>query len=262
MADINVTVPSSTFSITKPVSDFTVTTPTQQVIQVGDPASTIDITNNPIDITVLTNGSIQIESNLTNTDELNEGTTNLYFTNTRARQAISVSDSGGDGSLSYNNSTGIITYTGPSSSEVRSHFSGGTGVTISSGQIAIGQDVSTTSAVQFSSVSLDGVGNVDTAVLTTSATTANQVVDSFSAATYRSARYQIQIASGSDYQSIELSVIHNGTTATYTIFADIKTGASDLASFTMDVNSGNVRLLTTPANAATIYRVVRTTIIA
>lgn len=55
------------------------------------------------------------------TTDLAEGT-NLYYTNTRARQAISVTDSGGDGSLSYDNSTGVITYTGPSASEVRAHF--------------------------------------------------------------------------------------------------------------------------------------------
>ena len=57
-----------------------------------------------------------------NTNDLAEGLTNLYYTNTRARQAISVTDSGGDGALSYDNSTGVITYTGPSATEVRAHF--------------------------------------------------------------------------------------------------------------------------------------------
>ena len=52
-----------------------------------------------------------------------------------ARLAISVTDAGGDGSASYNSATGVITYTGPSASEVRAHFSGGTGITISSGSI-------------------------------------------------------------------------------------------------------------------------------
>lgn len=56
------------------------------------------------------------------TTDLAEGT-NLYFLNSRARQAISVTDSGGDGSLSYDNTTGVITYTGPSASEVRAHLS-------------------------------------------------------------------------------------------------------------------------------------------
>ena len=56
------------------------------------------------------------------TTDLAEGT-NLYFLSSRARQSISVTDSGGDGSLAYDNSTGVITYTGPSASEVRAHFS-------------------------------------------------------------------------------------------------------------------------------------------
>ena len=85
------------------------------------------------------------------TGDLTEGT-NLYYTDTRARSAISVTDSGGDGSLSYNSGTGAITYTGPSASEVRSHFSGGTGVSISSGEISIGQEVATTSNVTFNDV--------------------------------------------------------------------------------------------------------------
>src|SRR6056300_778221 len=65
--------------------------------------------------------------------------TNLYYTDARARAAISVTDSGGDGSLSYNNSTGVLTYTGPSASEVRAHFSAGEGIDISSGEIS-GED--------------------------------------------------------------------------------------------------------------------------
>jgi hypothetical protein len=60
------------------------------------------------------------------TSDLTEGT-NEYFTNARARGAISVTDSGGDGSLSYNSTSGVITYTGPSASEVRAHLSVATG---------------------------------------------------------------------------------------------------------------------------------------
>ena len=41
------------------------------------------------------------------------------------RGYVSATDAGGDGSFSYNNSTGVFTYTGPSASEVRSHFSAG-----------------------------------------------------------------------------------------------------------------------------------------
>jgi len=47
----------------------------------------------------------------------------MYFTDARARSAISIIDAGGDGSLTYNSTSGVITYTGPSASEVRNHFS-------------------------------------------------------------------------------------------------------------------------------------------
>ena len=49
---------------------------------------------------------------------------------------ISVTDAGGDGSLTYASANGVFTYTGPSATEVRAHFSAGTGINISSGTIS------------------------------------------------------------------------------------------------------------------------------
>ena len=111
------------------------------------------------------------------TDNVQEsGTpTNLYFTNTRARSAISVTDSGGDGALGYDSGTGVITYTGPSSAEVRAHFSGGTGVTITSGSVAIGQAVGTTDDVEFNQVTAAVVGNATTATTLQTARNINGV---------------------------------------------------------------------------------------
>ena len=87
-----------------------------------------------------------------NTANLTEGS-NKYYTSARAdsdaKHAVSVTDAGGDGSLSYNSSNGTITYQGPVAADTRAHFSGGTGVTITNGSIAIGQDVSTSSVVTF-----------------------------------------------------------------------------------------------------------------
>ena len=48
------------------------------------------------------------------------------FTNKRARESVSVTDAGGDGSLTYTEATGTFTYTGPSAAEVRSHLVNGT----------------------------------------------------------------------------------------------------------------------------------------
>jgi hypothetical protein len=91
------------------------------------------------------------------TDDVVEGLANLYYTDTRSRAAISVTDAGGDGSLGYDTLTGVLTYTGPSAAEVRAHFSGGTGVTITDGVVAIGQAVSTSSDVTFNDAILTGV---------------------------------------------------------------------------------------------------------
>ena len=57
------------------------------------------------------------------------------------RAHLSVTDSGGDGSLTYNSTSGVFTYTGPNASEVRAHLSAGTGLTYSSGEFAVNSDV-------------------------------------------------------------------------------------------------------------------------
>ena len=131
------------------------------------------------------------------------------YADSDARGAVSVTDSGGDGSLAYNSSTGVITYTGPSASEVRAHFSastgisisngaisttitqyadsdvesylsGGTGVTFSSGEISIGQAVATSSNVTFADVAATGnvtiTGNLDVNGTTTTLDTTNSTI--------------------------------------------------------------------------------------
>ena len=191
-----------------------------------------------------------VEDNLSNndTDDLSEGSTNLYFTNARARSAISVSgdlaynsstgvvsftertdaevrglisvsgdlaynsstgvvsftqrtdaqvralvSASGDlsydsstgafsftertdaevrglvsasGDLSYNSSTGVFSFTQRTDAQVQALITGGTGVTVSSGEVAIGQAVATTSDVTFNDVTVSGN-------LTVSGTTTN-----------------------------------------------------------------------------------------
>ena len=80
---------------------------------------------------------------------------------TAAEALFSVTDAGGDGSLAYNNTTGVFTYTGPSASEVRAHFSGGTGIDISSGTVAIDSTVVQTTGTQTISGDKTFTGTVD-----------------------------------------------------------------------------------------------------
>jgi len=94
------------------------------------------------------------------TADLGENT-NLYYTDARSRAAVSVTDSGGFGSLSYNSSTGVITYVGTSNSDVRGTLSiaSGSGLTYNSGTGEFG-----TSAIPNSQLANDDVTIGSTAV--------------------------------------------------------------------------------------------------
>ena len=104
------------------------------------------------------NGVTATSANITLTSaNITEGS-NLYYTDARSRAAISVTDAGGDGSLSYNNSTGVLTYTGPSASEVRTHISAttATGVTYTSGTGVIALASIPNSSIANSTITLSG----------------------------------------------------------------------------------------------------------
>jgi hypothetical protein len=90
------------------------------------------------------------------TNDLAEGNVNQYFTTARARDSVSAANVSGFGSLSYNSTTGVFSYTGPSTTEIRSQFTAGTGVSITDGVVAIGQAVNTNSNVTFNNVVVDG----------------------------------------------------------------------------------------------------------
>ena len=97
----------------------------------------------------------------TTTDSIAEGT-NLYYTTARAdsdaKRSISVVDAGGDGSLEYNETTGVITYTGATPDSVRSHFSAGASLTYdsSTGKFTTNQALDSNSNVRFQNITQTG----------------------------------------------------------------------------------------------------------
>ena len=92
----------------------------------------------------------------------------------------------------------------------------------------------------------------------TKTSTSQASVDSFTAATYRSAQFQVQVTRGSAYHMTTINVIHDGTSAYMTEFGTVKTGTS-LATFDADISSGSVRLLATPSSAtSTVFKISKT----
>ena len=111
---------------------------------------------NTITISATPTGGFDLSQN--DTDDLAEGTTNLYYTDARVRAAFTFNDNSEFDTVTFDPNTGIFSHTGVSTSQIRGTLSGGTGVTYNSttGEISIGQDVATTSDVQFNNMVLAG----------------------------------------------------------------------------------------------------------
>lgn len=105
---------------------------------------------------------------------------------------------------------------------------------------------------------VEAVG-IATSTLPTTTTTANQVLDTFAAAAFRTAKYTVQVhdTANNYYHSCEILLVHDGATVYMTEYAIVYTSIS-LASFNADIAGGNVRLLVTPTNNTNTIRVVRT----
>jgi hypothetical protein len=102
-----------------------------------------------------------------------------------------------------------------------------------------------------------GGGGGATATVTTTSTTQTELT-SFSASTHGSGRFVIQAKTGTDRQTTELLVTHDGTTAIATQYATIKTG-NTLFTTEVDISGGNVRILVTAASAtSTVFKTTYT----
>ena len=104
-------------------------------------------------------------------------------------------------------------------------------------------------------VVINDIGTLGTHTLTTSTTAVNQIINSVPIATYRIATYRISVTSGSSYQYTEVNIMQDGVNSYINEINTMISGAT-LATFTADISGGNLRLLTTPTNAVTVYKAV------
>jgi len=97
--------------------------------------------------------------------------------------------------------------------------------------------------------------NVTTNTVTTSAT-GQVILDTFGTTKHASAKYFVQVKSGSVYHTTEVVLVQDATNVWLTEYGSIQTGAS-LGSFSADISSGDVRLLFNADNAVNTIRAVR-----
>ena len=81
---------------------------------------------------------------------------------------------------------------------------------------------------------------------TTTATT-QIALHTFAHASYASARYLIAMSRGSEYHSLEIHLINDGSSVDMTQYGEIK--SATLATFDADISGSDCRLLCTPDSA-------------
>jgi len=93
-------------------------------------------------------------------------------------------------------------------------------------------------------------------------TTGAETVDSFSATSYRSAEYLIQLSdpSTSSYQVSKILILHDGTSPYITEYAQLY-NKSLLGTFSADINAGNVRIRISAATTTVVAALTRTNLV-
>jgi hypothetical protein len=246
--------------------DSTVTTNdgTQTLTNKSISGSANTLTNIPNN--ALSNSAITINGTSTSlggsrtlgSDDIAEGSTNKYFTDERAQDAVGTTLGTG---LSYNDETGAISNSGVTSlagtaDQITASASTGS-VTLS-----LPQSIASTSSPTFAGVSVGSgsvtagsvtltdalIGTATQALTTTSAT----AIDSWSATTYSGAKYLVQMKNGNDIEILEVLVAVDGNNNVYlTEYADVISNVQ-LGTTDADYSGGNVRLLVTATNGTTV----------
>ncbi len=124
--------------------------------------------------------------------------------------------------------------------------------------------LSTSGSLIGSSLTSNNIVTVNThsvyeATAVTTGSTAQFTLDSFSTTAFRSAKYLVQVTSGSSYELLEMTLIHDGTTVYLSQYGNIKTGAT-LAVFDASISAGTLSVVATPNNAITTFKTAVTLI--
>jgi hypothetical protein len=103
----------------------------------------------------------------------------------------------------------------------------------------------------------------ETSGTVTVASSSASVLDSFATATFRSAKYIVSInnTANTRFETAELLVVHDGTNS-FIHSSGVSSSGVSMATYTTDIDSGNVRILVVPQSAdSTVYKFKRTLIV-
>jgi hypothetical protein len=217
--------------------------------------SNLDVTDGTnitsITPTTLTVGTVRLSSNTISTTSGNL-----------------IIDPAGTGSTTINGDVSINGTLTATTASLSGIIQGDTQVTIvdtgSNGTISLIADGATVQTVTSGGSTVTGFlnvkeANINTTTTTVTSSTSQFVADTFSATTYRTTKYLIQVrqTGSSNFYSSEVLVLHDGTNVYLTQYGTLQTEISPVSSIDADINSGNVRLLITPAVSDTTTKISR-----
>lgn len=196
---------------------------------------------------VTTGGSVQLDSVSgavqlqieTGTNAIREDNLGAFNTTTSAQLFGVISNPTGTGQLVFNNSPTLISPVLGSANA--------TSIT-TTGDVTVGNDIVVKGEVVDATSTGEEVART-AGIVTTINTTSVTPIDSWAFATYRSAKYLIQVEQGSDYQVSELRLIHDGTTVYTTEYAVIETSGK-LGDFTGSITGSDVQITASMSSSA------------
>jgi hypothetical protein len=164
-----------------------------------------------------------------------------------AGSGISLSAASTSDTITIDNS-GVLSITGTTDQITASASTGA--VTLS-----LPQSIATTSSPSFAGLTVGSVTLTDALMgtaTTSLSTTSPTVVDTWSATTYSTAKYIVQMTSGNDIEVLEVLVTIDGNDNVYiTEYADVISN-TQIGTTDADFSGGNVRLLVTSVDGATV----------
>jgi hypothetical protein len=267
LAGNGLTLTGNSFSINTTITADLSTSQTLTNKSISGSANTLsNIANSSLTNSAITINGTSVSLGGTRTlgsDDISEGSTNKYFTDERAQDAVGTTLGTG---LSYNDTTGAISN------------SGVTGLTGTTNQVSVSaatgsvtlstpQDIHSAASPTFAALSVgsgaltagsvvlpDALVGSALATAGTSATT----IDTFSATTYSAAKYVVQLKKAGNIEVIEVLVAIDGDNNFYlTEYANVQSNG-ELGTTNAVYSGGNVLLQVTAAAADTAVKVSKT----
>lgn len=257
----------TTLTFTDPTQDNTITfkDATGTVAFTSDIESAVDAFGNAVTGGTGISASYASTSNVLTISNTDTGSSQNIFKNVSVGATTIVADTNDD-TLTLTAGSGISLTAASTSDTITFDNTGVLSITGTADQISttastgsvtlsLPQSIATTSSPTFAGLTAGSVsltdallGTATTSVTTTSAT----VVDTWSATTYSTAKYIVQMKNGNDIEVLEVLVTVDANNNVYlTEYADVISNAQ-IGTTDADYSGGNVRLLVTSTNGTTV----------